>query len=73
MDIYVPRICIAQRPYIDIPAWILMRIYTLAWIIEDWHEKIMDIPVDNRGFWKSMYGYAMGSRTRADLIMSSTV
>jgi len=48
----------------DIRAWISMWISTLVWIIEDWHPKIMDIHVDIRGFWKSMHGFAMDSRTR---------
>jgi len=34
----------------DIPAWISMWITTLAWIIEDYHPKIMDIHVAIREF-----------------------
>jgi len=35
MGIYCLRISIAERPSIDIPAWISMWISTLVWIIED--------------------------------------
>jgi len=33
----------------DIPVWVSIWIFTLVWIIEDWHPKIMDIHVDIRG------------------------
>ena len=63
MDIYCSRISIAECPCMDIRAWILRWIFTLVWIIEDSHPKIMDIHVDNRGFW-AINGFAMDSRTR---------
>jgi len=50
MDICCLRISIAECSCMDIRAWISMWISTLVWIIEDLHQKIMDIHVDIRGF-----------------------
>jgi len=62
MGIYFLRISRTECPYMDILAWISIRISTLVWIIEDCHPKIMDIHVDIRGFleihaWKC-YGFS---------------
>ena len=50
MGIYCLRISIAECPCMDIFAWLSMWISTLAWIIEHWRPKLMDIHVDIRGF-----------------------
>jgi len=50
MDIYYLRKSIAECTCMDIHAWISMWIFSLIWIIEDRHPKIMYIYVDIRGF-----------------------
>jgi len=59
----------------DIRAWISMWISTLVWIIEDWHQKIMDIHVDIRGFLEIhvwiCYGFSDQGWPRSDFLFSS--
>jgi len=43
----------------DIPAWISMWISTFVWVIEDRHQKIIDIYVDIRVFFGNPCMYRM--------------
>jgi len=46
-------------------AWTSMWIYIRVWMrIEYWLPKFIDIKGITVDFWKSMYGYAVDSRTR---------